>query len=193
MNEILNNNFKQELIVIASRPGVGKTALITKFTKDCTEHGKKVLFISIDEPKGNIIRRIRTEVLENLIVEDTVIKDLSVIEEYLNKHTPDVVVIDYLQLLPDGDETIATLKKLSNNKNIPIIVASQLSRKCDDLDLSTISLDEIVSTASSYKAIAMKADVFTILYHKSDKEYMVRELKNSYQEVKETDIRDILN
>ena len=193
MNEILNNNFKQELIVIASRPNNGKMALLTKITKDCTKLGKKVLLISVDEPKDKIIPRVRTEFPENLIVEDAVIKDLSVIEQYLNKHKPDVVIIDYLQLLPDGDETIITLKNLSNTKNIPIIVTSQLSRKCIDLDLSTISLDEIVSTAKSFKTIVKEADVFTILYHKSEKEYMVRELKNSYQEVKETDIRDILN
>ena len=193
MNEILNNNFKRELIVIASRPNNGQTSLLNKITKEWTTHRKKVLRISVDKHKDKIIPRVSTEFPENLIVEDSVIKDLTVIEQYLNKHKPDVVIIDYLQLLPDGDETIITLKNLSNTKNIPIIVTSQLSRKCIDLDLSTISLDEIVSTAKSFKTIVKEADVFTILYHKSEKEYMVRELKNSYKEVKETDIRDILN
>lgn len=71
-----------------------------------------------------------------ILIDDTQGIEIEKIEEkckkLLEEKSIDIIIIDYLQLINKNDNTIQSLKCLSKEINIPIIVVSQLSRKPED-------------------------------------------------------------
>lgn len=194
MSKILNNDFNNELITIAIRPDLGHHALISKCVRDDISLDKKVLYFSLELNKDLMTKRIDIEDNENLLVVDKTIKDLNAMVDIINEFNPNLIVVDYLHLLPDTDEAIKLLKNVSIEKNIPIIVFSYISDSLNkDLDFTTLSLEEFITHNSKLELVIEESDKFIVLYHKKDKEYMYKELKNIYGETKEIDIRELLN
>lgn len=194
MSKILNNNFNNELITIAIRPDLGHHALISKCVRDDISLNKKVLYFSLELNKELMTKRIGIENNDNLLVVDNPIKDLNDMVDIINEFSPNLIVVDYLHLLPDADEAIKLLKNVSIDKNIPIIVFSYISDSLNkDLDFTTLSLEEFITYNSKLELVIEESDKFVVLYHKQDKEYMYKELKNIYGETKEIDIRELLN
>lgn len=139
-------------------------------------------------------KRIGIENNDNLLVVDNPIKDLNDMLDVINEFSPNLIVVDYLHLLPDANEVIKLLKNISIDKNIPIIVFSYISDILNkDLDFTTLSLEEFITYNSKLELVIEESDKFIVLYHKQDKKYMYKELKNIYGETKEIDIRELLN
>ena len=71
-----------------------------------------------------------------IFIDDTIGIEIEKIEEkckkLLEEKSIDIIIIDYLQLINKNDNTIQSLKCLSKELNIPIIVVSQLSRKPEE-------------------------------------------------------------
>ena len=71
-----------------------------------------------------------------IFIDDTIGIEIEKIEEkckkLLEEKSIDIIIIDYLQLINKNDNTIQSLKCLSKELNIPIIVVSQLSRKSEE-------------------------------------------------------------
>lgn len=194
MSKILNNNFNNELITIAIRPDLGHHALISKCVRDDISLNKKVLYFSLELNKELMTKRIGIENNDNLLVVDNPIKDLNDMVDIINEFSPNLIVVDYLHLLPNADEAIKLLKNVSIDKNIPIIVFSYISDSLNkELDFTTLSLEEFITYNSKLELVIEESDKFVVLYHKKDKEYMYKELKNIYGETQEIDIRELLN
>lgn len=194
MSKILNNDFNNELITIAIRPDLGHHALISKCVRDDISLDKKVLYFSLELNKDLMTKRIGIEDNENLLVVDKTIKDLNAMVDIINEFNPNLIVVDYLHLLPDTDEAIKLLKNVSIEKNIPIIVFSYISDRLNkELDFTTLNIEEFITHNSKLELVIKESDKFVVLYHKKDKEYMYKELKNIYGETKELDIRELLN
>lgn len=194
MSKILNNDFNNELITIAIRPDLGHHALISKCIRDDISLNKKVLYFSLELNKDLMTKRIGIENNDNLLVVDNPIKNLNDMVDIINEFSPNLIVVDYLHLLPDTDEAIKLLKNMSIEKNIPIIVFSYISDSLNkDLDFTTLSLEEFITHNSKLELVIEESDKFIVLYHKKDKEYMYKELKNIYDEIEEIDIRELLN
>lgn len=194
MSKILDNNFNNELITIAIRPDLGYHALISKCIRDDISLNKKVLYFSLELNKDLMTKRIGIENNDNLLVVDNPIKNLNDMVDIINEFSPNLIVVDYLHLLPDTDEAIKLLKNMSIEKNIPIIVFSYISDSLNkDLDFTTLSLEEFITHNSKLEIVIEESNKFIVLYHKKDKEYMYKELKNIYGETKTFDIRDLLN
>lgn len=160
---------KGQLIVIAARPGVGKTALSLHTARYCCRHEGFVYFASLEMPKHQLVKRlvqaecgvnpwnlssgdpeqykgwmdgagrIREWVLELDDYAYTVTHIQSRIMECMAKRerTPDLVVVDYLQLMTGPkserrDLEVANMtkafKRMAVEMNLPIMVLSQLSR-----------------------------------------------------------------
>lgn len=193
MKDILNNKYEHEFILIGARPAVGKTALLLKLTKDYLEQGKKVLFFSLEASSELLFRRMKMNDTPNLLINDYVIKDLTRVKESIQNFKPDVILIDYLQLLPQEIELPTLLKQISKENNIPVIVSTQISRTYDEIDLSQISIEEFKSISKSISEFIDESDTFSILYQKEPKVIIYKELKNTNGSLKEIDIREILN
>ena len=159
-----------ELTTIAARPGVGKTIIGLQMGIAVALNGKKVLFTSLEMSHkqlgerviagGSSVdnNRIRTGNIEDLedwnMIQKAISKyqidnmlidnsslNIQHIRTKLRKYKPDLLIIDYLQLLHsinkeysrEREVAIITrdLKRMTQEFNIPIIMLSQLNRNAE--------------------------------------------------------------
>jgi len=198
MKDILANDFKKELIIYGVRPDMGAKAVICKTAKDCLALGKKVLFYSFELPEEITVKRINADDNTNLLVKDKPLKELSEMKNTIESFKPDIVLIDYFQLMQRDTkpEDIHVLNSYAKQYDVPVIVLSQMSMiKYEDIDFTSMDIEEVKKISPALTPILDVADRFIVFYIKSkeNKEYMLKELKNTFGETREFDIRDILN
>lgn len=153
------------VIVIAARPGIGKTNTACKIAAQYAKTGKKVLYYSGEMPCEMIAYRLHDIYgcdnieLNNVACIDTVV-DVSQISCAAETVGPDLIIIDQISLLNPprefcGDmantmaatENIKALVALQRKLKIPVVVLSQINRKSDDkkgLDLDRIALSDAI-------------------------------------------------
>lgn len=196
MQDILVNDFKKELIVYGVRPDLGAKAVICKTAKDCLALGKKVLFYSFELPEEVILKRINAENETNLLVKSGPLKELNDMKDTIESFKPDIVFIDYFQLMTRDtkSEDIHVLNTYAKQYDIPFIILSQISSvKFKSVEFNTIDLEEAKEISPALAPIIDASDRFIIFYDNGNKEYLLKELKNSFGETKTFDIRDLLN
>lgn len=113
------------LILIAARPGMGKTSFLLSIGKQINTHHKTQL-ISLETSASNL----KTKDISDLILIDDspaiTIEQLSVI---ISQNKPEVVLIDYIQVMTGNRENlIKDLKTIAEKFNVCLIVTSQISR-----------------------------------------------------------------
>ncbi|WP_082007848.1 replicative DNA helicase [Terrisporobacter othiniensis] len=171
LDEMIGGLYKGELTTIAAKSGVGKTALALQILRSCLKQNKKVLLISremsdvqmfvrnivsltgIDSKtiKNKVFTEEQLEQIikaigvltdnNNLFINDNVDR-ISKIKTRIRQVKPDVVIIDYLQLLTveknegSREREVATLsreiKNMTLDFKIPIIQLSQLNDEMKD-------------------------------------------------------------
>lgn len=171
---------EEELTTIAARPGVGKTAIAMQIALNVSGNGKKVMFASLEMSSvqlcqrilagytgidGNKIRRgdLDSEEWkktfnvaekfrrENFLLDKTS-RNVQNVRTKIRKYKPDLVIIDYLQLLkPAGryqsrEQEVASmtgeLKRMTLEFKIPIVILSQLNRNAQGNKPSLADLRE---------------------------------------------------
>ncbi len=120
-----------------SCPSFGKTTLLMYFANRFSDAGKKAIVFSLDFSKEQwfcIMNKMKMNTSKILVFDDSICSTEK-IDQVVQKETPQVVIIDYLQLL-GGDKvsSLKHLKELSNQLSIPVIFSSQLSRATGDYD-----------------------------------------------------------
>ena len=169
IDKFMGGLHRQELTTIGARPGVGKTMLGMQMALRVSTNGKKVMFTSLEMSVTQICERIiasntdidsirlRTgnikddewaEIIRvaslyenaNFILDKTS-RTVQHIRAKVRKYKPEMVIIDYLQLLQSGtreqsrEREVATmardLKLMSLEFNIPVIMLSQLRRDAE--------------------------------------------------------------
>jgi replicative DNA helicase len=157
---------KGHLNIIGARPAMGKTMLMNHFAIHAVKKGKRVLVFSIEMPKEDIVRRmlaseaqvsameiksgradfkaladasasLELQNTDKLFVDDTAGISIFEIEAKINLVKPDIVLIDYLQIISVADnarrregieDNSRALKVIAKKYSIPIVVLAQLSR-----------------------------------------------------------------
>lgn len=170
----------EELTTIAARPGVGKTAIAMQIGLNIASNKRKLMMTSLEMSSvqlcqriiaansgldGNDLRRGNLDgegwrktmdvgqrfATENFIIDKTSKKPQH-IRSKIRKHKPDLVIIDYLQLL-QPDEKLGSreqevssmtraLKLMTLEFKIPIIILSQLNRNAEGKRPSLADLRE---------------------------------------------------
>ncbi len=138
-----------DLIIIAARPAMGKTAFVLSMAKNiAVDYRNPVALFSLEMSNVQLVNRLIANVCENLMdaplyVDDT--PSLSVFElrtkarRLVREHGVRIIIIDYLQLMNASgmafgsrQEEVSTisrsLKGLAKELSIPIIALSQLNR-----------------------------------------------------------------
>ena len=130
-----------------------------------------------------------------IFIDDTIGIEIEKIEEkckkLLEEKSIDIIIIDYLQLINKNDNTIQSLKCLSKELNIPIIVVSQLSRKPEERYKRGEDPRPILN--DMFPEIINESDVIMFIYRDSyynfnSKEYDIAEINIAKDRHGSTDI-----
>ena len=169
LDELLHMQEGGALITIGARPSMGKTTFLYSLAEKLAKKEKKILFFSLEIPQNHVISRLLCQNAEidyikirknclnqeesesiisalnemskwDLHIDDTAAPDISYIEDKIKKVKPDVVFIDYLQLIRGNNSSdrykevtdiVKNLKRISEENKIVIFLNSQLSRACE--------------------------------------------------------------
>jgi len=132
---------KGSLVLVGGDPGIGKSTLLLQVCREIVNKSKKVLYISGEESLSQI--KMRAERLgvfhgELLLLCET---DLNLIEEIIEKHNPDIVVIDSIQTMFKEEvssapgsvgqvrEVTAALMKIAKGSNITIFIIGHVTKE----------------------------------------------------------------
>lgn len=201
LDEILNiKDGKGALITVGGRPAMGKTAFCLSILEKLMEKKRKCLFFSFDMSIQSLIERIlfmnsevskikaRMNNLEqvdwdrlaisankisewDLLIDDTPCISVEKIESAIKKHKPEVVFIDYLQIIggikksdrnSQIENIMINLKRISQENGIVIFVNSQLSRAVE----SRCDKRPLLSDLRESGAIENISDVVIFIYRK---------------------------
>ena len=181
LDTILTGLNKSDLILVAARPGMGKTAFALNIAANVAVRAqKKVAIFSLEMSKEQLVGRIlSSEALiqsgalrtGNLSPEDWT--KLAMTAQAKLRRLPDVglVIIDYLQLMTSGrrssenrvlevSEITRSLKIMAKELNVPVITLSQLSRGPDSRTDHRPMLSDLRESGS----IEQDADIVLFLY-----------------------------
>lgn len=196
--------FPGELSVIAARPGQGKSALSMQFAFHQATMGHRTYFATLEMSKTDLAirnlcaisgvsnQRIRTASigdadvrslsnavpacsLDNLMVHDWPAIRVYDIRRAVRKLKPEIVYIDYLQLVTPADrqskryeqigQITKELKAMAREENIPVVVCAQLNRQADNQGRE---LPPKLSHLKESGNIEEDADMVMLLYRPRD-------------------------
>lgn len=117
------------LILVGGDPGIGKSTLLLQVCKNLADIGKKVLYVSGEESLKQIkVRAMRIgKFNDNLSLYCET--DLVSIEETIKKYKPDMVVIDSIQTMFNGDISSApgSVSQVRESTNVLMQLAKSMS------------------------------------------------------------------
>lgn len=205
IDKLTSGLHETELIIIAARPGMGKTGFMLNLATAAAANKKSVAIFNLEMNAEQLATRmisslgqipsnkLRTGRLEhndwkrvneamsqladtNIFIDDTPGITMSEIKAKCRRlaSSPvglDLVVIDYLQLITSGDryggnrqqevsDISRSLKTMALELNIPVIVASQLSREVEKRDDKRPLMSDLRESGS----IEQDADIVAFLY-----------------------------
>lgn len=211
---------KGALVTIAARPAMGKTTFMLSIMENILQKNKKCLYFSLEMSAAQIKNRIllmsaeigltpaklgkltasnfekiakTLEIMSkwNLSVDDTSCITVEEIEEKIKEEKPEIVFIDYFQLLggkPKQDrltqieENMKDLKRISKENEVIIFMASQLSRAVE----SRCDKHPMLSDLRESGAIENISDVVVFLYR--DEYYNFGEYDDELRPKGETEV-----
>lgn len=160
VTEFAHGNF----MIIAARPGSGKTALSLFFGLTNALKGKKVMFLSLEMAKKQLLKRINNFMRAKSITEEqqknlpfiikygapNILSDFKTyIKNEIDIHQPDILIIDYVQLFSERNsrnrfdviaEASKFFKNLAMNSNLGLITCSQVARATTTFGVTLDSL-----------------------------------------------------
>ena len=158
LDNCIKNVKTGSLITIGGRPAMGKTELTLSIVNHLIQNNKKVAYFNLNMSEDYFINRLIANktnlpiknIFERQIELNSIISDLDFYEnnnlEIINEYNltidkleqkignSELVVIDYIQLVKSDNleiDIIQELKRIAIEKNIVIIVLSQISRRVE--------------------------------------------------------------
>lgn len=201
LQDILGGWQKSDLVLIAARPSMGKTAVAVKFAKHTAKRGYKTLFFSLEMPKVQLNDRAvlgetdidptewrngdideedieKVEAIKKMvekwpfIIYDKAQMKPEQIRAICKKEKPDIIFIDYLQLMKTNagrkyenrnleiGSISEDLKAIAKDFDIPVVTLSQLSREVEKRGSKIPQLSDLRDSGS----LEQDADVVIFPY-----------------------------
>lgn len=130
-----------DMLLLAARPGHGKTLAGLEIAATAHRRRMNGLFFTLDYTKVDVVARLQDISSARDVAAETVEVDTSdeicadhIIKRLRQAHGPSIAVIDYLQLLdqrrstPDLDQQLAALKQYTEGSGDIIVAISQIDR-----------------------------------------------------------------
>ena len=165
LDEVVGGLFKGELTTIAAKSGLGKTSFALQIMLNAVKQGKKILFITREMSKEQIIMRnitkktgintnrmksndisaeewkIIIEVLSdlnknNLIYINDKIHTVAQIRKRIREIKPDLLIVDYVQLMSPSTS-------MTNREREVASISRDLKNITLDFDMSVIQLSQL--------------------------------------------------
>lgn len=178
LDKILNGGFKKsDLVILAARPAMGKSSLALNIMQNIAQNQNEIItMFSLEMSKEKVLQRL---VLQNkaeknlnkilslpIHIDDTVDNTVDKIIVNLSKSSVGLIVIDFLELIPQTsqiEEIINKLKHLALELDTPILCLSQLPRTIDEKNNKRPDLNDLI-----YKeTVLANADSILLLYRDS--------------------------
>ena len=171
---------KSQLILIAARPGMGKTTFLVNIGKRIANN-HVVLLISLEQSKINLSKRYGEL---NFTINDSPEFSIEKLKDAIIESNCEIILIDYIQLI-DGDRNniINSLKALALELKVCLLITSQLSR---ELEYRAIDQRRPVIADLNNSVLFesdRKNDFDKVIFLYSDSYYSVDTLKNNILEV----------
>ena len=152
--EVLGQAERGDLVLLAARPGHGKTIVGLQTLIDARRENRRAFFFTLDMTENEVRERlanmIHAELAKTIQVETSDEIDADFIVAALAEVAPSTVaVVDYLQLLdecrdkPELAEQIERLRLFALSKQIALIFLSQIDRSFDPRNGKMPSLADI--------------------------------------------------
>jgi replicative DNA helicase len=171
---------KSQLILAASRPGMGKTTFLVNIGKRIANK-HPVLLISLEKSKINLIKRYGEL---NFTINDSPEFNIEKLKDAIIESNCEIILIDYIQLISvDRNNIINSLKTLAIELNVCMLITSQLSR---ELEYRAIDQRRPV-IADLNNSVLFESDRINdfdkIIFLYADSYYLADTLKNNILEV----------
>lgn len=142
LDNLIDGINKKDFIIIASRPGIGKSTLAINIINNIVKQtNDKILYFNLEIPKEVLKNKITSSNVEIIDTPAITIEEIKSKCEEVSKNDLSLVVIDYIQLVSsslnkDNSNIVSyisrILKVMTLKLNIPIIILSQLSSKIEE-------------------------------------------------------------
>jgi KaiC/GvpD/RAD55 family RecA-like ATPase len=143
LDEIIEGFHGGELVIIGSRPSIGKTAFALTLSKNIImKKNTEICFFSLEMSKEAIEKRMEKmgidlnislmHIIDNPSI--TINKLQNTVDEKVRTTKTKIIFVDYFGLLPKDiseQDTMETLKKLAVDLNITVIILFQLPRNIE--------------------------------------------------------------
>lgn len=156
-DEVLDYIYPSDLVLMAARPGLGKTKLALETLLRATQQNRICFFFSLEYTKAETIKKLTA--FDERYKPDNPLLNLDysdqISAQYIMSQTEDIIAensiiaVDYLQLLDQRRETpalqqqIEELKTYAKQTGCILIFISQIDRKFEQDDRKRPNLDDI--------------------------------------------------
>jgi len=171
LDELTAGLQKSDLIILAGRPGMGKTALALNIANHAAvENNSAVAIFSLEMSKEQLSFRMlssearidSSRLRRGFITQDDWIK--------ITEHNVGLIIIDYIQLMKgrasaerrdlEVSEISRSLKALAKEISVPVLALSQLNRKLEERSDKRPQLADLRESG----ALEQDADVVAFIY-----------------------------
>lgn len=174
-----------EVIVLAARPGVGKSAIVTQIIGQMAERGKNVAYFNLEMNENQVYERFLSRLAELELVRVRRAKEF-LKDEQSRFDRANEKLMGYNITVSTGSKTVGEIKTISKNQKFDCIVIDYLQLVKSERKFNNRA-SEVGEISKAIKALAMELHVPIILLsqlnrtseHTENKEPEISELRES--------------
>ncbi|HDM37668.1 MAG TPA: DNA repair protein RadA [Candidatus Omnitrophica bacterium] len=177
---------RNSVVLVGGEPGIGKSTLLLQVSSRYCTKNTKILYVSAEESiKQTKIRANRLEVnFKNLFVVNQT--NLDVILEYINRLSPDIVIIDSIQTIyrPELNSTAGSISQVRE-------CAAELSYLAKVRNFTLFLVGHVTKEGAIAGPKVLEHIVDTVLYFEGDRHHnyrILRAVKNRFGSTNEVGI-----
>lgn len=165
LNQFTNGFHRGELIILAARPGMGKTALMLNMVIRQIKNGEKVMIFSLEMSKKSLVERMVAMLsgvsLQKIRRGNLLDKELDIIAaafDYLNENKDKLIIVDKSNMTINDIKI--EIRKRKENVDIVYVDYLQLINSASEYNNKNVEVGEVSRIA---KVLARELDVAVVM------------------------------